>query len=160
MTAPARLEPAQLRELFLFTDLQPAQLDWVAQTGDVVTFPAGSDVSTEGEPAECFYVLLSGTLRMSRRVGRDEVETVRTDQPGVFSGAVQFYLGDQVTQVYPATVRAVTDCTFLALPAAATHASWASSRSANRNSSRSSSGVSRACAVSAVTGPPGSGARG
>ena len=118
MSAPARLGPAELRELFLFTDLQPAQLAWVAETGDVVTFPAGSDVSTEGEPAECFYVLLSGTLRMSRRVGRDEVETVRTDQPGVFSGAVQFYLGDQVTQVYPATVRAVTDCTFLALPAA------------------------------------------
>jgi signal transduction histidine kinase len=118
VSAPARLGPAELRELFLFTDLQPAQLAWVAETGDVVTFPEGSDVSTEGEPAECFYVLLSGTLRMSRRVGRDEVETVRSDQPGVFSGAVQFYLGDQVTQVYPATVRAVTDCTFLALPAA------------------------------------------
>ncbi|MGY1780812.1 ATP-binding protein [Geodermatophilus sp. SYSU D01036] len=118
MTAPTRLEPARLRELFLFTDLDEAQLAWVAETGDVVAFPAGSDVSTEGEPAECFYVLLTGTLRMVRRVGRDEVETTRTDQPGVFSGAVQFYLGDQVRQVYPATVRAVTDCTFLALPAA------------------------------------------
>jgi CRP-like cAMP-binding protein len=31
---------------------------------------------------------------------------------------VQFYLGDQIDQRYPATVRAVTDCTFLALPAA------------------------------------------
>ncbi|WP_369252174.1 ATP-binding protein [Geodermatophilus amargosae] len=118
MTPPARLDPAQVRELFLFADLDAAQLAWVAETGDVVAFPAGSDVSTEGEPAECFYVLLTGTLRMVRRVGRDEVETVRTDQPGVYSGAVQFYLGDQVTQVYPATVRAVTDCTFLALPAA------------------------------------------
>ncbi|MGY1734808.1 ATP-binding protein [Geodermatophilus sp. SYSU D00684] len=118
MSAPTRLEPARLRELFLFTDLDEAQLAWVSETGDVVAFPAGSDVSTEGEPAECFYVLLTGTLRMVRRVGRDEVETTRTDQPGVFSGAVQFYLGDQVPQVYPATVRAVTDCTFLALPAA------------------------------------------
>ncbi|MGY1729914.1 ATP-binding protein [Geodermatophilus sp. SYSU D01045] len=118
MTAPTRLEPARLRELFLFADLDETQLAWVSETGDVVAFPAGSDVSTEGEPAECFYVLLTGTLRMVRRVGRDEVETTRTDQPGVYSGAVQFYLGDQVRQVYPATVRAVTDCTFLALPAA------------------------------------------
>jgi signal transduction histidine kinase len=118
VTAPARLTPGQLRELFLFADLDPAQLAWVAETGDVVAVPAGSDVSTEGEPAECLHVLLTGTLRMVRRVGRDEVETVRTDQRGVYSGAVQFYLGDQVAQVYPATVRAVTDCTFLALPAA------------------------------------------
>jgi signal transduction histidine kinase len=90
----------------------------VARAGRVESFPAGSDVSVEGEPAECFHVLLSGTLRMVRRVGRDEVETVRSDTPGVYSGAVQFYLGDQVDQVYPATVRAVTDCSFLALPAA------------------------------------------
>ncbi|SDC91357.1 Cyclic nucleotide-binding domain-containing protein [Geodermatophilus telluris] len=116
--SPTRLAPARLRELFLFADLDDAQLDWVAGAGRVESFPAGSDVSVEGEPAECFHVLLSGTLRMVRRVGPDEVETVRSDTPGVYSGAVQFYLGDQVEQVYPATVRAVTDCTFLALPAA------------------------------------------
>ncbi|WP_448638592.1 ATP-binding protein [Geodermatophilus sp. URMC 63] len=116
--AAARLSPARLRELFLFADLDDAQLQWVAAAGDVVAFPAGSEVSVEGEPAECFSVLLSGTLSMVRRVGRDEVETVRTDAPGVYSGAVQFYLGDQIDQRYPATVRAVTDCTFLALPAA------------------------------------------
>ncbi len=117
-TAPGEaLTHEQLRELFLFTDLDDAQLDWVARTGDVVHHPAGTDVSVEGEPAECFSVLLSGTLSMSRRVGRDDVETVRSSTPGVYSGAVQFYLGDQVDQVYPATVRAVTDCTFLSLPA-------------------------------------------
>jgi signal transduction histidine kinase len=118
-TAPAEaLTHERLRELFLFTDLDDAQLDWVARTGDVVHHPAGTDVSVEGEPAECFSVLLSGTLSMTRRVGRDDVETVRTSTPGVYSGAVQFYLGEQVEQVYPATVRAVTDCTFLSLPAA------------------------------------------
>ncbi|MGY1670631.1 ATP-binding protein [Geodermatophilus sp. SYSU D00710] len=114
----ATLTRERLRGLFLFTDLDDDQLDWVLRTADVVSHPAGSDVSVEGEPAECFFVLLSGTLSMVRQVGRDEVETVRSDSPGVYSGAVQFYLGDQIDQVYPATVRAVTDCTFLALPAA------------------------------------------
>ena len=116
--APARLSPDELRGLFLFADLDDAQLAWLSGAGDVVRHPAGSEVSVEGSPAECFHVLLSGTMRMTRRVGRDEVETVRTDSRGVYSGAVQFYLGDQVEQVYSATVRAVTDCTFLALPAA------------------------------------------
>ncbi|WP_448628449.1 ATP-binding protein [Geodermatophilus sp. URMC 64] len=112
------LTPAELRELFLFADLDDEKLGWVAEHGDVVEHPAGSVVSAEGAPAECFWVLLSGTMTMSRRVGNDEVETVRTAQPGVYSGAVQFYFGDQISQTYPATVRAVTDCRFLALPAA------------------------------------------
>ncbi|HXV93226.1 MAG TPA: ATP-binding protein, partial [Pseudonocardia sp.] len=62
-------------------------------------------------------VLLSGSLVMSRLVGGDPVEFVRTDQRGVYAGAVQFYLGDQVDQVYGATVRATSDSVFLALRA-------------------------------------------
>jgi signal transduction histidine kinase len=118
VTAPAqRLTAAELRELFLFEDLDDDQLAWVAENGDVVECPAGSDVSVEGEPAECFFVLLEGTMTMSRLVGGSDVETVRTDHRGVFSGAVQFYFGDRLEQRYPATVRAVSDCRFLALPA-------------------------------------------
>ncbi|SEO46526.1 ATP-binding protein [Trujillonella endophytica] len=115
--APPRPTPDELRGLFLFEDLDADQLAWVAANGDVVDCPAGSDVSVEGEPADCFFVLLEGTLSMARRVGGTEVETVRTDHRGVYSGAVQFYAGERMTQVYPATVRAVTDCRFLALPA-------------------------------------------
>jgi signal transduction histidine kinase len=114
--APAGIEPAALRELFLFADLTDAQLAWVAANGDVVPYAAGEMVSAEGDPAECFYVLLSGTLSMTRKVRGDEVEVTRTDQRGVYSGATQFYLGDQVDQRYAQTVRAVTDCEFLALP--------------------------------------------
>jgi signal transduction histidine kinase len=116
-TTPARLGPDELRELFLFENLTPEQLDWVASNGDVVEFPAGSDVTVEGQPAECFYVLLSGQMTMSRLVGGTEVETVRTSDRGVYSGAVQFYFGDRLEQRYPATVRAITDASFLALPA-------------------------------------------
>ena len=112
-----RLAPAELRELFLFEHLDDEQLAWVAGNGDVVECLAGTDVSVEGEPAECFFVLLEGTMTMSRVVGGSEVETVRTSHRGVYSGAVQFYFGDRLEQRYPATVRAVTDCRFLALPA-------------------------------------------
>jgi signal transduction histidine kinase len=116
-TTEARLTPEELRELFLFEHLDAEQLAWVAANGDVIDHPAGSEVSTEGEPAECFFVLLEGTLSMVRVVGGSEVETVRTSHRGVYSGAVQFYFGDRLEQRYPATVRAVTDCRFLALPA-------------------------------------------
>jgi signal transduction histidine kinase len=114
---PVRLDRAELRTLFLFEDLDDGQLDWIAEHADVVDCPAGAEVSVEGGPADCFFVLLDGTMSMVRLVGGAEVETVRTSHRGVYSGAVQFYFGDRITQTYPATVRAVTDCRFLALPA-------------------------------------------
>ena len=86
----ARLGRDELRALFLFEDLDDDQLDWVAAHGDVVTYSAGDEVSVEGEPAECFHVLLDGELSMVRLVGGAEVETVRTAHRGVYSGAVQF----------------------------------------------------------------------
>src|SRR5215208_4349262 len=116
-TTQQRLTPDELRGLFLFENLDGDQLAWVAENGDVVDRPAGSEVSVEGELAECFFVLLEGTLSMVRLVGGSEVETVRTSYRGAFSGAVQFYFGDRLEQRYPATVRAITDCRFLALPA-------------------------------------------
>jgi signal transduction histidine kinase len=116
-TTPARLGPDELRELFLFENLTPEQLDWVAANGDVVEYAAGTDVSVEGQPAECFYVLLDGTLSMLRTLGDSEFETVRSSYRGAYSGAVQFYFGDRLEQTYAMTVRAVTDARFLALPA-------------------------------------------
>ena len=116
-SAPVRLAADELRGLFLFEDLDPDQLAWVSANGDVVDCAAGTEVTVEGEPAECFFVLLDGTMTMFRRVGGSEVETVRTDARGVYSGAVQFYFEDGMEPRYPATVRAVTDCRFFTLPA-------------------------------------------
>ncbi|MDT7675792.1 MAG: hypothetical protein QOD82_3694, partial [Pseudonocardiales bacterium] len=62
----ANLTKEQLRGLFLFTDLTDEQLDWVDSNGDVVEFAADTEVFAEGEPARCFWVLLSGTIAMSR----------------------------------------------------------------------------------------------
>ncbi|MFB9385873.1 ATP-binding protein [Pseudonocardia petroleophila] len=91
---------------------------WIAEHADEVEVAAGGAVVTEGDPASCFYVLLSGTIAMSRVIGGDPVETTRTDHRGVYFGAVQFYLDDESARTYPASVRAVTDCCVLALPAA------------------------------------------
>ena len=113
----AHLTPDELRELFLFADLTPEQLDWVAGCGDVVEVAAGANVVTEGEPSRCFYVLLSGTVAMSRMISGDNVETTRTEHRGSYFGAVQFYLEDESAREYPASVRAITDATVLALPA-------------------------------------------
>ncbi len=112
---PVRIPPVELRELFLFERLDDDQLTWVCEHADVVEVPAGEELTTEGDPAECFFVLLSGALVMYRRVGNEEVEIVRSDHRGAYCGAVQFYVGDQIDQTYGATVRTTVDSTFLAL---------------------------------------------
>ena len=115
--AAKKIAPDELRSLFLFEHLEDEQLAWVCEHSDVVEVPAGHELTTEGSPADCFYVLLSGALVMSRQVGAEHVEINRTEWRGSYVGAVQFYLGDQTEQIYGATVRTTADSTFLAVRA-------------------------------------------
>jgi signal transduction histidine kinase len=110
-----RLTPQELRGLFLFEKLSDEQLQWLAEHGWVTEAPSGATVLPEGAPAELFLVLLSGTITMSRRVGQDDVETIRTDQVGVYAGAMQAYVTDQARQIYNATVRVVSEARFFVL---------------------------------------------
>jgi len=114
-----RLSHDELRSLFLFEKLSEEQLGWLAANGRVVEYPAGAVIHAEGAPASCFLVLLSGMLAMSRRVHGGELELMRTDFRGAYSGAFNFYMTKQsVPDVYPSTARAVTDCRLFELPAA------------------------------------------
>ncbi|WP_433065870.1 ATP-binding protein [Dactylosporangium sp. CS-033363] len=118
MTNGRRLSTDELRGLFLFEALDTDKLDWIATRGWAVTHPAGDAIYTEGEPATCFVVLLSGTVSLSRNIRGDDVELSRTDQAGVYGGATQAYLGEQVAQVYNNTMHAITDAEVLEVPAA------------------------------------------
>jgi signal transduction histidine kinase len=106
----------ELRTLFLFEKLSDDQLQWLCERGHVEVLPAGP-IYAEGAPAECFYVLLEGTVVMSRRVGPDDVEVGRTSDRGVYSGAWLAYMGDRVPQVYNASMRAVEPSRFFVLSA-------------------------------------------
>jgi len=108
--------PDELRSLFLFEKLTPEQLECLCRDGHVELIPPGP-VYTEGQPATCFYVLLEGTLVMSRRVGDDDVEVTRTSSPGVYSGAFQAYMGDRVPQIYNNSLRVTVPSRFFVLDA-------------------------------------------
>ena len=87
-----RLSPAELKTLFLFESLEADKLDWLSRHGYVQSWPAGATVYAEGESATCFFVLLSGTMSMHRQVENTDVETTRTNQRGVYSGATQAFV--------------------------------------------------------------------
>ncbi|ELS50483.1 ATP-binding protein [Streptomyces viridochromogenes] len=109
-------DPGEIGSLFLFEKLTPEQLGRLCSEGRVERFEPGP-VYREGEPATCFYVMIEGTVVLSRRVGGDDVEVNRTSQRGVYSGAWQAYLGDRVPQVYNSSMRVTEPTRFFVLPA-------------------------------------------
>jgi signal transduction histidine kinase len=113
-----RLTPDELRTLFLFEALDEEQLRWLAERGECTEHAAGTDICVEGDEATCFFVLLSGTISVKRRVRGDLVEVNRSEHRGSYAGATQAYLGEQVPQLYTQTVTAVTDVRMYSLPAA------------------------------------------
>lgn len=116
---PGKLTPAELRTLFLFEKLTDEQLAWIADHGCTMHAPAGSLVVREGDPAAQFFVLLSGTIALTRRVGGDDVQTTRTEQRGVYMGATEAYIRDEgVERRYHASMRALDDADFFVLSAA------------------------------------------
>jgi signal transduction histidine kinase len=107
----------ELRHLFLFEKLTDDQLAWLCREGGVLVSDPGL-VYGEGEPAALLYVLLSGTVVLSRRIGADDVETTRSSTPGVYAGAFFAYLGDRVPQVYNNSMRVTEPSRFFTLEAA------------------------------------------
>jgi len=107
---PGRLTPDELRTLFLFEKLTDEQLAHLSDVGWVNHCPQGDTILDEGKPAELVILLLQGTLTLSRRVGPDDVEMTRTDQRGVYFGAMQSYLEDGDKLTYTATAHALTEC--------------------------------------------------
>jgi signal transduction histidine kinase len=109
-------DPAELRSLFLFEKLSDEQLTRLCGEGHVELIEPGP-VFAEGEPATCLYVLIEGTVVLSRRIGGDEVEISRTSQRGVYAGAFTAYLGDRVPQSYPNSLRVTEPSRFYVLGA-------------------------------------------
>jgi signal transduction histidine kinase len=112
-----RLSPTELKTLFLFEALNEDQLGWLSENGYVEEKPAGQLAYSEGDDATCFFVLLSGTVSMSRRVEDTEVETSRTNQRGVYGGATVAFLRSEETPKYSNSMQAVTDCRFWVIDA-------------------------------------------
>jgi len=113
-----KLSRGDLRTLFLFEALSVEQLQWLGDRGWVADAPAGETILDEGAPADLVIILLSGTITLSRRVGPDDVELSRTDQRGVYAGAMQSYLADADKLTYTATARALSESRLFVIAAA------------------------------------------
>jgi trk system potassium uptake protein TrkA len=88
----------------IFAKLELRSLEAVAALAKLVTVPADTVLLREGEPAESFYVIVTGNVRVER-AGR----FVRSMSDGGFLGEVALVEGSDRT----ATATCTTDCQLL-----------------------------------------------
>jgi predicted MFS family arabinose efflux permease len=105
----AALEPriGVLARLGIFAAAPQAVLERLAGAVTEVSFPPGTAVVREGEPADALYVLLDGEVRVTARgeaAERDEL--LRTMGPGTYFGEIG--LLERIART--ATVTAVDEC--------------------------------------------------
>lgn len=106
----------ELRTLFLFEKLDVDQLEQLSRAGRIEVIEPGP-VYREGDPATCFYVLVDGTVVLTKLSGGNEVELVRTSHRGSYAGAWTAYMGDRVPQVYNGSMTVPERSTFFVLDA-------------------------------------------
>ncbi|HEY3004817.1 MAG TPA: ATP-binding protein [Kribbellaceae bacterium] len=111
-----RLTPDELRTLFLFEALTGEQLATLSAAGYVKSFEPGL-VFAEGDPGTCCYVLLSGSIRMTKRSHGQEVEINRTGQRGVYAGAFNAFVGERDVTTYTASMSALEPSRFWVIDA-------------------------------------------
>jgi signal transduction histidine kinase len=107
-----RLE--DLRRVALFDGLTDSQLHELAEIGDEVHFAAGEELFREASPADNWWVLLEGRIRLTRHAGHEVTVLAVMDTPGQWAGGFRAW---DPHGVHLATGRADTPVRVLKVPA-------------------------------------------
>jgi signal transduction histidine kinase len=107
-------DPAELKTLFLFEQLDEDQLAWLCRDGRVVHVEPGP-VFREGEQASCLYVLMRGEVVLSKMSSGQDIEITRTSYVGSYAGAWGSYLGDKIDQKYTNSMTVMVPSTFFVI---------------------------------------------
>ncbi|WP_243060792.1 MFS transporter [Nocardioides sp. SR21] len=97
---------ALLREIDIFAPLPPAAIEALAAKLEPTTYAAGARVMSTGDPADGFFVILSGRVEVTR-----DHDHLRTEGPGEYLGEIGLLRDLPRT----ATVTAVEDTVLLGL---------------------------------------------
>jgi signal transduction histidine kinase len=95
-----------LRAIALFDGLSDGQLLELIAVGEQVWFRPGQELFHEAQPADHWWVLLAGSVSLTRRVGREETVLTTMDIPGQWAGGFRAW---DHRGVYLATGRGSTD---------------------------------------------------
>ena len=101
-----------LRQVPLFSKLPQERIYWLIEQGEEIWLEAGEIHRNQGDPADHVFVLLEGEVRITQKVGNQEVVLATYEAKTLF-GELPLLLGD--THFW-ASGRAVTRCHIFELP--------------------------------------------
>lgn len=116
MPSPAkttRLTPDTLRRVPILAKLTDKKLQWILDQGKEVWLQPSQLLRSEGEPANCVFLLLEGSFRLTQRVGNQDMLLKQHNTPTLF-GEVPLLMG---VSHFWASGRAITTCHILELSA-------------------------------------------
>ena len=100
-------EPATLSQNRLFAGIPPALITDFGADVHLLHFDADDVIFNEGEPGDCLYLIVSGSVRISK-IGRGgQQETIGNIQPGNFFGEMALIDGEPRSAKATATVQTV-----------------------------------------------------
>ncbi len=104
------LDHDTLRTVPLFEHLTTDQLNWLLEHGEEYSADANQYVFRQGDPADYFYVIISGEMQITQVINGDE-QVLNTHHDGSFSGEVPLLSGTP----YIASARTLQPTRFLRL---------------------------------------------
>lgn len=102
-----------LHRVPVFANLPEMKLQWMIDQGKEIRLQPGELLRAEGEPANCMFVLLEGSFRLTQRVGNQDMLLKQHDTPTLF-GEVPLLMG---VPHFWASGWAITACHILELSA-------------------------------------------
>jgi signal transduction histidine kinase len=105
----------ELRSAVLTAELTDEQRDELVTAGRELVFEPNQQLFTEGQPADLLWILLEGSIELSRRMANHPVVVATMSTPGQWAGGIAAW-GD-ADAGYRASGRAVTDGRCLVVPA-------------------------------------------
>lgn len=112
MTDPGEFIP-WLRRTYLFSALDEQQLKTVMETMQEITVEEGRILFEHGQPADRFYLLLEGQIKLYRLSEEGDEKVIEIVRPGeTFAEAVTFMSG----KFYPVNADALVKSRLLAFP--------------------------------------------
>ena len=94
-----------LRQISLFTPLTDSQLDLLVQCCRIVEYEKDSFIYRQGDPADAFYGLASGRVRIFVQHGAEKQETMEIRHPGDYFGTISILTNEP----HSVTTQAIND---------------------------------------------------
>ena len=107
-----------LRTTFLTGGLSDEQLAEMVAAGEEASFEPDTELFHEGAPADYLWILLEGTVQLTRQSGNDTVLLATMTTPGQWAGGLRAWSDASGSAGYRATGRSVDRVRFFLLPSA------------------------------------------